>query len=71
MDVQGTVEDGFEPVRDAFAANFARRGERGAAVAVYRHGRKVVDLWGGAKDGDADPDAARPRPPPGRPAPPR
>ncbi|MFI9049204.1 serine hydrolase domain-containing protein [Streptomyces sp. NPDC053427] len=52
VDVQGTVEDGFEPVRDAFADNFARRGERGAAVAVYLHGRKVVDLWGGTKDGD-------------------
>ena len=25
-------------------------GERGAAVAVYRDGRRVVDLWGGAKD---------------------
>ncbi|MFG3117420.1 serine hydrolase domain-containing protein [Streptomyces sp. NPDC048197] len=56
VDVQGTVEDGFEPVRDAFMANFARRGERGAAVAVYRHGRKVVDLWGGTKDGDGAQD---------------
>ncbi|MEW2580423.1 serine hydrolase domain-containing protein [Streptomyces syringium] len=52
MDVQGTVADGFEPVRDAFAGNFARRGERGAAVVVYRAGRKVVDLWGGAKHAD-------------------
>ncbi|WP_328732398.1 beta-lactamase family protein [Streptomyces caniferus] len=58
VDVQGTVEDGFEPVRDAFMANFARRGERGAAVAVYRHGRKVVDLWGGTKNGDAGKHAA-------------
>lgn len=58
MDVQGTVEDGFEPVRDAFMANFDRRGERGAAVAVYRYGRKVVDLWGGTKDGDAGKHAA-------------
>ncbi|AWN27697.1 esterase [Streptomyces sp. NEAU-S7GS2] len=58
VDVQGTVEDGFEPVRDAFVANFARRGERGAAVAVYRHGRKVVDLWGGTRDGDAGRHAA-------------
>ncbi|MFE5738684.1 serine hydrolase domain-containing protein [Streptomyces celluloflavus] len=57
VDVQGTVEDGFEPVRDAFAANFAQRGERGAAVAVYRHGRKVVDLWGGTKHGDGGGDA--------------
>lgn len=54
MDVHGTVEAGFEPVRDAFAANFARRGDRGAAVAAYRHGRKVVDLWAGDRDGSAD-----------------
>ncbi len=53
MDVHGTVEAGYEPVRDAFAANFAQRGERGAAVAAYRHGRKVVDLWAGARDADA------------------
>ncbi|MEV4870236.1 serine hydrolase domain-containing protein [Streptomyces syringium] len=56
MDVQGTVADGFEPVRDAFAGNFARRGERGAAVVVYRAGRKVVDLWGGAKNADGPSD---------------
>lgn len=56
VQVQGTVADGFEPVRDAFVDNFARRGERGAAVAVYRDGHKVVDLWGGTKDveGGAD-----------------
>ncbi|MBB1253950.1 beta-lactamase family protein [Streptomyces sp. OF3] len=47
VDVQGTVADGFEPVRDAFVENFTRRGDRGAAVTVYRDGRPVVDLWGG------------------------
>ncbi|MFI0981336.1 serine hydrolase domain-containing protein [Streptomyces sp. NPDC021093] len=52
MDVQGTVAAGFEPVRDAFVRNFQQRGERGAAVAVYRHGHKVVDLWGGTRDVD-------------------
>ncbi|MFG2120591.1 serine hydrolase domain-containing protein [Streptomyces sp. NPDC048710] len=52
MDVNGTVAEGFEPVREAFAANFALLGERGAAVAVYRDGRKVVDLWGGTRDVD-------------------
>ncbi|WP_186779323.1 serine hydrolase domain-containing protein [Streptomyces salinarius] len=52
MDVHGTVAEGFEPVRDAFVRNFAALGERGAAVAVYRDGRKVVDLWGGTKDVD-------------------
>ncbi|MFD7611059.1 serine hydrolase domain-containing protein [Streptomyces sp. NPDC059828] len=52
MDVQGTVTDGFEPVREAFVRNFDQRGERGAALAVYRDGRKVVDLWGGTRDVD-------------------
>ncbi|HEX5567786.1 MAG TPA: serine hydrolase domain-containing protein [Streptomyces sp.] len=50
VDVQGTVADGYEPVRDAFRANFTERGDRGAAVAVYRDGRRVVDLWGGLAD---------------------
>ncbi|MEV7504528.1 serine hydrolase domain-containing protein [Streptomyces sp. NPDC093018] len=50
--VNGTVAEGFEPVREAFAANFALLGERGAAVAVYRDGRQVVDLWAGTKDVD-------------------
>ncbi|MFM9371675.1 serine hydrolase domain-containing protein [Streptomyces sp. Da 82-17] len=54
MDVQGSVASGFEPVEDAFARNFAERGERGAAVAVYRHGRKVVDLWAGSRDVDGE-----------------
>ncbi|MFF5968064.1 serine hydrolase domain-containing protein [Streptomyces collinus] len=52
MDVHGTVAEGFEPVRDAFVRNFATLGDRGAAVAVYRDGRRVVDLWGGTKDVD-------------------
>ncbi|MFF4435965.1 serine hydrolase domain-containing protein [Streptomyces sp. NPDC001621] len=54
MDVNGTVAEGFEPVREAFAANFALLGERGAAVAVYRDGHRVVDLWGGTRDVDGD-----------------
>ncbi|MFF4254365.1 serine hydrolase domain-containing protein [Streptomyces sp. NPDC001663] len=52
MDVNGAVADGFEPVREAFVRNFEVLGDRGAAVAVYRDGRKVVDLWGGAQDVD-------------------
>ncbi|MER6450740.1 serine hydrolase domain-containing protein [Streptomyces venezuelae] len=52
MDVHGAVAEGFEPVRDAFVRNFEVLGDRGAAVAVYRDGRKVVDLWGGTKDAD-------------------
>lgn len=52
MDVNGVVAEGFEPVRDAFVRNFEARGDRGAAVTVYRHGHRVVDLWAGAKDVD-------------------
>ncbi|MGW2933817.1 serine hydrolase domain-containing protein [Streptomyces sp. NPDC001156] len=52
MDVHGVVAEGFEPVREAFAGNFETLGERGAAVAVYRDGRKVVDLWAGTRDVD-------------------
>jgi CubicO group peptidase (beta-lactamase class C family) len=52
VDVNGTVAEGFEPVRDAFVRNFEALGERGAALAVYRDGCRVVDLWGGTKDVD-------------------
>jgi CubicO group peptidase (beta-lactamase class C family) len=48
--IDGRVASGFEPVRDAFAANFADREEIGAALCVYRAGRAVVDLWGGIAD---------------------
>lgn len=48
--VHGTVVPGFEPVADAFAANFAEHGEVGAAVCVFHRGRSVVDLWGGFAD---------------------
>ena len=50
MRFDGDVAPGFEPVRDAFSGNFERNGDVGAAVCVYRHGRKVVDLWGGLAD---------------------
>ena len=41
---------GFERVRDVFGDNFEGHGDVGAALCVYRHGRKVVDLWGGLAD---------------------
>lgn len=49
--LRGDVDEGYGPVADAFRRNFADRGEIGAACAVYREGRKVVDLWGGYRDG--------------------
>jgi CubicO group peptidase (beta-lactamase class C family) len=48
--VGGSVTAGFEPVRDAFVDNFARRGELGGAVCVVVAGEVVVDLWGGLRD---------------------
>lgn len=41
---------GYEAVREAFAENFARRREIGAACCIYRNGEKVVDLWGGVRN---------------------
>jgi CubicO group peptidase (beta-lactamase class C family) len=46
--LQGTVAEGFEPVREEFAAVAAAEGGGYAAqVAAYRHGEQVVDLWTG------------------------
>jgi CubicO group peptidase (beta-lactamase class C family) len=55
-EIGGETAPGFEGVRAAFAANLASGQEVGAAVGVYLHGRKVVDLWGGV----ADPETGRP-----------
>src|SRR4051812_47832764 len=54
--VEGTVEAGFEGVRDAFAKNFEDHGEVGAAFALHVDAKLVVDLWGGM----ADPKTNRP-----------
>lgn len=49
-DVHGFVARGFEPVREAFARNFAQHGEIGAACCVYLRGEPVVDIHGGLAD---------------------
>jgi CubicO group peptidase (beta-lactamase class C family) len=48
-EIHGSVEPGFEAVRDAFEQNFVRRHELGSACCVYHGGRKVLDLWGGVR----------------------
>jgi len=50
------AEPGFGRVADAFAANFERHGEVGAAFSLYASGRPVVEAWGGL----ADPENGRP-----------
>ncbi|HEX9546320.1 MAG TPA: serine hydrolase domain-containing protein, partial [Acidimicrobiales bacterium] len=52
VDVDGQVAPGYERVREAFTANFAEHGDVGAAFALYRDGRLVVDLWGGVRNKD-------------------
>jgi CubicO group peptidase (beta-lactamase class C family) len=54
--IEGTCDERFARVRDAFGSNFSEHAEIGAAIAVYAGGRLVVDLWGGFSD------AARTRP---------
>jgi CubicO group peptidase (beta-lactamase class C family) len=46
--VRGTVADGFEGVREEFAAFVAgEREDYEGQLCVYAHGRRVVDLWAG------------------------
>jgi len=54
--IEGRCDERLVAVRDAFAANFAERGEVGAGVCVIVDGEPVVDLVGGWAD------AARTRP---------
>jgi CubicO group peptidase (beta-lactamase class C family) len=54
--ISGQCDEAFGAVREAFAGNFAERGEVGAAVSVIVDGRAVVDLVGGW----ADPITQRP-----------
>ena len=49
-EIRGTCAPGYEPVREAFAANFADRDEIGASVAVAVAGQPVVTIWAGWAD---------------------
>jgi CubicO group peptidase (beta-lactamase class C family) len=50
IEIHGKVAPGFEPVRDAFAENFAERGEIGAAFALHQDGETLVDIHAGHAD---------------------
>jgi CubicO group peptidase (beta-lactamase class C family) len=47
VEAHGLVTAGFEGVVEEFERNFSEREELGAAFAVYRDGRLVIDIWGG------------------------
>ena len=53
VDVQGTSDQHFAAVREAFEENFATHPdlEFGASLCVMVNGEPVVDLWGGWADG--------------------
>jgi CubicO group peptidase (beta-lactamase class C family) len=48
--LEGTTAKELEPVRDAFADVLRAQDGTGAAVAIWRDGEFVVDLWGGTAD---------------------
>src|SRR5690349_15940577 len=48
--IHGTCDPAVAPVRAAFASNFERFPELGAAVCAAVRGRVVVDLWAGFRD---------------------
>lgn len=48
--IEGTCDPKFNRVKDAFAENFEKRGEVGAAAAIMLDGKSVVDIWAGHAD---------------------
>jgi CubicO group peptidase (beta-lactamase class C family) len=48
--VHGYVAQGFETVRDIFAANLANGEELGATFSVVHKGETIIDLYGGVRD---------------------
>lgn len=50
LHIEGTCDARFAQVKEAFAENFAKRNEYGAAVAVTIAGKPVIDLWAGHAD---------------------
>jgi len=50
FEIHGFCDPAFQPMADAFRANFEDGLEVGASLAMTRHGKPVVDLWGGHFD---------------------
>ncbi len=48
--IEGTCDPKFNRVKDAFAENFEKRAEVGAAASVVLDGKSVVDIWAGHAD---------------------
>ncbi len=50
MTINGSCDERFRPLEDAFRANFEDGLELGASLGVMHHGKLVADLWGGHAD---------------------
>jgi CubicO group peptidase (beta-lactamase class C family) len=50
VEVSGSCDPRFQPVRDALAEQLASGNELGASIAVDVDGQTVVDIWGGWRD---------------------
>ncbi|MBD8507006.1 beta-lactamase family protein [Hoyosella sp. G463] len=50
LTVHGHADERFAPVVEAFTRNFTHHHEIGAALAIYEHGKPVVDVWAGYRD---------------------
>jgi CubicO group peptidase (beta-lactamase class C family) len=48
--IEGQCDPRFDRVKAAFAENFAKRNEYGAAISVTLDGKPVLDLWAGHTD---------------------
>jgi CubicO group peptidase (beta-lactamase class C family) len=48
--LSGTHEPGFEPLARALDQVLSRPPHGGGALSIYQDGRKVFDMWGGARD---------------------
>ena len=55
MEIHGNVNEGWEAVQEAFAANFANATELGASAYVTHKGKPVVDIWAGDRGPDGTP----------------
>ena len=50
MQIHGECEARFDAVKKVLADSIESGEDLGASFAVYEHGKKVVDLWGGHLD---------------------
>ena len=53
-EIRGRAHPKFEPVKEAFAKEFADGNEVGASLCVTLEGELVVDLWAGSKDREGE-----------------